>query len=136
MANCKFPGCPRHPEKNGYCVGHRIYAPGAAPKKPAGPGPDQKKKFPRIARRAKKHAASDREYVKLVREMLAENPYCELVTPECTGIAQGLHHMKGRGVHLLTRKFLKRACNACNGYVERHPAYALEKGLSVSRHTK
>jgi hypothetical protein len=27
MANCKFPNCSRHAEKNGYCVGHRIFAP-------------------------------------------------------------------------------------------------------------
>ncbi len=24
---CKFPACKRVAEKNGYCVGHRIYAP-------------------------------------------------------------------------------------------------------------
>lgn len=27
MANCNFPNCNRHAEKNGYCVGHRIFAP-------------------------------------------------------------------------------------------------------------
>lgn len=68
--------------------------------------------------------------------MLEESNLCELATPDCTGMAEGLHHMKGRGVHLLNRKYLKRACNACNGYVERHPQYALDHGLSVSRHTK
>lgn len=68
--------------------------------------------------------------------MLAESPWCELRTPECTKAADGLHHMKGRGIHLLNRKFLKRACNACNGYVERHPQYAMDHGLSVSRHKK
>lgn len=68
--------------------------------------------------------------------MLAQSQVCELNTPDCTRIAEGLHHMKGRGVHLLNRKYLKRACNACNGYVERHPQYALDNGLSVSRHKK
>lgn len=26
MANCAFPNCNRHAEKNGYCIGHRIFA--------------------------------------------------------------------------------------------------------------
>jgi len=26
MPTCAFPLCNRHAEKNGYCVGHRIYA--------------------------------------------------------------------------------------------------------------
>ena len=132
MATCAFPTCHGHAEKNGYCVRHKIYA-----TKTTDTGSKSEKKKPtRIRRRAKKHSEKDRAYVQIVREMLAQNPYCELGTPDCTGIAQGLHHMKGRGVHLLNRKFLKRACNGCNGYVERHPAYALERGLSVSRHQK
>jgi hypothetical protein len=44
--------------------------------------------------------------------------------------------MKRRGVNLLNRKYLKRSCNACNGYVEKHPLYAIENGLSVSVHKK
>lgn len=135
MATCNFPTCQRHPEKNGYCVHHQIYAPGAKSKK-SGDSGEKKKPFRRIARRSKKLASKERQYVKLVREMLAESPYCELSTPDCTGIAQGLHHMKGRGIHLMNRKYLKRACNGCNGYVERHPQYAMDRGLSVSRHKK
>lgn len=26
MSTCAFPLCQRHAEKNGYCIGHRIYA--------------------------------------------------------------------------------------------------------------
>lgn len=40
MANCAFPNCNRHAEKNGYCVGHRIYAKGAS-------GSDAKKDDPK-----------------------------------------------------------------------------------------
>jgi hypothetical protein len=68
--------------------------------------------------------------------MLSENQACELLTPVCTRIAEGLHHMKRRGVNLLNRKYLKRSCNPCNGYVEKHPLYAIENGLSVSVHKK
>lgn len=77
-----------------------------------------------------------KEYKKIVQEMLAIDIKCELHTPECTGTAQGLHHMKKRGINLLNKKYLKRACNACNGYVERHPKYAIEKGLSISKFSK
>lgn len=138
MSTCSFPLCKRHAEKNGYCIGHRIYA-ASESKKPASPSPEKplKKKIrQRVRKKSKKLATREREYKKIVAEMIHESNLCELTTPVCTGVAEGLHHMKGRGIHLLTRKFLKRACNACNGYVERHPAYALENGLSVSRHTK
>lgn len=133
MATCAFPACQRHAEKNGYCIGHRIYAPGAKPKDKAFP---EKKQPKPINKKSAKLADREKEYKQIVREMLAISNRCELATPDCTGTAQGLHHMKGRGANLLVRKFLKRACNACNGYVERHPAYALEHGLSVSRHQK
>ena len=126
MANCSFPTCQSHAEENGYCVRHYIYA--AKAKKG-----EKKKPRQRIPRKSKKLAKKGREYIKIVREMLAGNMYCELKTPDCTGVAEGLHHMKGRGIHLLNKKYLKRACNACNGYVERHPNFALENGHSVSR---
>lgn len=75
-----------------------------------------------------------KEYKKIVKEMLSENSRCELKTPVCTGIAQGLHHQKKRGMNLLNKKFLKRSCNPCNLYVEEHPDYAMEHGLSISKH--
>lgn len=68
--------------------------------------------------------------------MLAASPYCEINSPNCTRAAQGLQHMKGRGVNLLNRKFLKRACNACNTYCEEHPQWALDHGHAVSRLNK
>lgn len=66
--------------------------------------------------------------------MLAENPKCEILTAQCTGTAQGLHHKKGRGVHLLNKKFLIRACNACHRVLEDDPQFAIDNGFSVSRH--
>jgi len=123
---CKFPGCKRHPEKNGFCVGHRIYADAKI----------SSEKPKQIAPRSEKLKEFQKEYVKIVKELLKENNVCELRTPDCTGIAQGLHHMKGRGANLLNRKYLKRSCNRCNLYVELHPQYALDHGLSISKHKK
>lgn len=135
---CAFPCCNRHAEKNGYCIGHRAFA----KQKKSGDDDDQPEKQEQPERRKPINAKSEKlkaqhaEYVKIVKEMLAADPYCELRTPACTQKAQGLHHMKGRGKYLLVRKYLKRACNACNGYVENHPQYALEHGLSVSKLAK
>lgn len=111
---CKFPLC-KLPAVGEYCTNHaKIYG-----KKPPN-----------------KRAQKDREYRKIVREMLSENPFCEMRTPVCTNLAQGLHHMKKRGDNYLNKEYLKRSCNPCNLYVEEHPLYALEKGLSLRRHSK
>lgn len=132
---CKFPTCQRHAEKNGYCVGHSIYAPGATSHVSK---PVEKKSNPRppIKNKSTKLGKAEREYKKIVVRKLAENPLCEMTTPACTRIAEGLHHMKGRGANLLDEKYLLRSCNACNLYVELHPLWAIEKGLSISKHIK
>lgn len=93
------------------------------------------KKLPkRIPMKSAKMKIDDPQYKRLVKEMLAESNVCELKTPVCTKIAQGLHHTKRRGALLLVKKYLKRSCNACNGWVERFPVEALKQGLSVSVH--
>lgn len=92
-----------------------------------------KKKQP-LAKKSAGRKVDDKEYKKIVKEMLAESNWCELNTPVCTVTAQGLHHKKRRGSNYLNRKYLLRSCNACNEYVEANPKYALEKGLSVSVH--
>lgn len=45
---CKFPGCKSHPQTNGYCIGHRIYA---------GASTEAKKPYRIPAKSAKKIAA-------------------------------------------------------------------------------
>lgn len=95
---------------------------------------EEKKKAKPIAKRSVKLSAKDREYKKIVKEMLEEDNRCELKTPNCIHIATGLHHKKRRGINLLNRKYLLRSCDPCNGFVEQHPQYALDNGLSVSVH--
>lgn len=93
------------------------------------------KKLPKsVPMKSAKMKIDDPQYKKLVREMLAADDRCELLTPNCTGKAEGLHHQKRRGALLLVKKYLKRSCNACNGWVEKHPLEALKQGLSVSVH--
>jgi hypothetical protein len=124
--SCQFPGCSRHGQSNGYCIGHAQYA-GYA-------GEVREKKAPN--KKSEKQAKLDKEYKKIVKEMLAADPMCEMNTPVCTRKAEGLHHMKRRGVNTLNRKYLKRSCNACNGYVEEHPLWAIENKLSLKVHSK
>jgi hypothetical protein len=84
-----------------------------------------------IAKKSVKAAKNDKEYKKLVKLMLAENDKCEMKVPGvCTGKAQGLHHKRKRGKHTLKdKKNLLRACNACNGWVEKFPIEAEKLGL-------
>lgn len=84
------------------------------------------------------------ERVPLVREMLAEDPNCELfnrirrVDPtyrDCQRRAIGLHELKKRsaGGSITDRDNLLRCCGPCNSAVEDNPDMAWRCGL-VMRH--
>ncbi len=91
----------------------------------------------RIKNYGKKRAAQQREYRKVVKEMLEENNLCEIKEDGCTVIATGLHHQKKRSPKtMLDKQYLKRSCDNCNYWCEEHPKEAIEKGHSVSRHIK
>ncbi len=96
--------------------------------------PKEETKVKPIAKKSKKLMQAEREYKKIVKEMLAENTLCEMNTPNCTRVATGLQHTKRRGVNLLDRKHLIRSCNPCNLWVELHPKEALEMGIAISVH--
>lgn len=139
MPECAFPYCKRNAEKNGYCVGHRIYAVMAIKSShietPAKAKRQVARKKP-VNKKTKKLAKAERAYRKIVLEMLAADPYCQIRSPVCMGAADGLHHMRGRGKRLNDRDNLKPACNACNSYVESHRAWAEENGHCKSRLAK
>jgi len=97
--------------------------------------PAKEKKPYRIPARSDKRKQEQKEYVKIVKEMLATDPNCEIREEGCQVKASGLHHMKKRSpATFLDRKFLKRACDNCQTWVEIHPLEAIEKGHSVSKH--
>lgn len=98
------------------------------------PKPVVKKPSKDIPKRSEKMKDELKEYNKIKKEMLAESDRCELRSPVCTGKAQGLQHLKRRGINLLNRKFLKRACNACQLWSEQNPLESIEKGMSLSVH--
>ena len=130
---CKFPACNFHAEANGYCCRHKIYV-GAAPTRSP---PVIKKSSKPIAKESSKRKVINKTYKKLKDEMLKENPNCEIKSPVCTGKAQGLNHKQKRSPNnLIKKENLERACNACNGYCEKHPKWAEQNGHQISRFKK
>lgn len=123
--SCTFPLCKQNEYKNGLCINHhRVYGT-AEVKKASAP----------IADKSAKRKELDKEYKKLVKQMLKENNQCEVKAPGCTKKAEGLHHVQKRNAkNMLDRKNLKRCCNHCNTWIEQNPLQALEMGVSKSKH--
>lgn len=126
ISMCNFPTCNRNPEYNGYCLFHKIYSNVSV----------TKERKP-IAKQSEKRKADHKEYLKIVKAMLKENPMCEIKEFGCEWKATGLHHQKKRSpATLLDKRYLKRSCNSCNLWCELHPLEAIEKGHSISKFKK
>lgn len=96
--------------------------------------PDVKKTMKAIPKQSEKRKADQKEYVKIVKAMMLENPNCEIKEDGCQTKASGLHHMKKRSpATFLDKKFLKRACDSCNSWAELHPLEAIKRGHSISK---
>jgi hypothetical protein len=121
---CTFPLCSRKLKSKKFCFLHDKYFGDVSVKEAPKP----------IAKKSVKRKVEDKEYKKIVKEMLAENPNCEIKEEACTVKAQGLHHQKKRTPKtLLDRRYLIRACDPCNLWVELHPLEAIKKGYSISK---
>jgi hypothetical protein len=83
-----------------------------------------------IRRRSKKRAAQEREYARIAKEILSQEPICP-VTGE---IATQIHHMKGRIGDLLTdRRYMLPVSDRGHKKIELNPDWAKEMGYSLSR---
>ena len=79
---------------------------------------------------SKKRAAEYRQYWKVRKAFLEENPYCK----RCGKPSQDLHHSKGKiGKLLLDTKYFIPLCRIDHTWVELSPKEAKEQGYSVSR---
>lgn len=97
-------------------------------------GAKQKKPVKKVSEKRK---VEQKEYVKIVKEMMKVSDRCEIREEGCQGKASGLHHMKKRSpATFLDKSFLKRACDSCNAWCELHPLEAIERGHSISKHKK
>lgn len=91
----------------------------------------------KIAARSKKRIREQLKYLKIVAEKMSESNLCEIRSPVCTGVAEGLDHIQKRSpANWLKKDNLQRACNACNQYKETHPVWAKENGHSISKFKK
>lgn len=112
-----------------YCTDH-CRALGIRPEKLSkGPQPIKKK--------SENKKQIDRELKKMYPVFLAEKRFiCEIQSPDCTGTATVVHHMKGRvGEQVFIIEDWMACCSRCNGYVEEHDAWAREKGFKLNQHS-
>jgi hypothetical protein len=74
-----------------------------------------------------------------------ERPHCEIKSPLCTRYTTEVHEGLKRSAGGATVPGEKAdrqgqqfwaSCRLCNGYVEDHPAWAREKGFTISRYSK
>ncbi len=82
---------------------------------------------------SKKMAKLNREYSKLRKEFLENNPLCNAVIDNCGLTATDVHHMKGRGLYHLDIKTWLPVCRSCHMWIETHPEDAKELGFSISK---
>lgn len=84
-------------------------------------------------RYSKKRQKLNREYSKKSKAFLADRQDCEIRSPRCTGATQGVHHTRGRGIHLINECTWIPACNSCNLYVEDNHEWGVNNGFKKSR---
>lgn len=123
MPECQFPTCTRHAQSNGMCVSHKIYADAKI----------EKTVFKNLPGKSDKKKITDKEYKKIVSQYFSISNKCEIHSPVCTKIMEGLHHMKKRGEFLMDKRFLKRSCNACNSFLEANTDWGIENGFILSK---
>jgi len=90
-----------------------------------------------IAKVSDKRKVLNKEYSK-VSKPLWKDKDCKVRSPECTGKAEGMHHLQGKENKdkLLDIKKMVPACNRCNTYIESHHEWAVSQGLKLKRNTK
>jgi len=88
--------------------------------------------YQKIRFRSVKRQRQEREYARLRKWYLEENPICEV--KGCKNWATEVHHKKGRVGSLLTdATYFLAVCQPHHNYIESHPAEAKEHGYSLSR---
>lgn len=96
--------------------------------------PPAVKKPVKIRQYSKKRQKANREYAEKSRPVWKGKP-CQIKAKGCTGLSEGIHHMEGKSSIelLLDESKWMVCCNSCNQFVEKHDAWAREKGFKLSR---
>jgi len=126
---CNAEGCKRNQWGGGYCDWHQYMR---TDKKPN----TKKKKRYRINPFSEKRAKKNIEYSKESKAFIAEHPFCEIQSPVCVRVSQGIHHVKGKSTIslLMDKRFWKRSCNPCNEWIEANDKEARRLGHKKSKH--
>lgn len=99
--------------------------------------PPDVKPYKKSNKVSSKMTAVKQELKKLYTIFLAKRTRCEIKSPECTGAATCVHHVRGRGKNeILDQGTWMASCERCNGYVEQHHLWAAKNGFKQSRHKK
>ena len=88
-----------------------------------------------IRRVSLKRAKQNREYTKLRREYLAEQPACRIHMADDRGFVRAteIHHRAGRIGKLLTdRSNFMPLCSECHRWIHDHPSEARAKGYLLT----
>ena len=80
-----------------------------------------------LRRVSKKRQKEMREYNRLRRQFLDDNPNCEV----CRKRTDDVHHMAGRGINYLDVDTWLSVCRACHNKIHARPSWAREKGYLV-----
>lgn len=85
-----------------------------------------------IRKQAPKRAKQNREYLKIKKVYLAQNPKCTILGCENNSI--DVHHMAGKIEDLLTdTRYFKAVCRNCHIWIENHPNESKKLGYSLTR---
>lgn len=124
---CNFPLCKRHPQSNGYCIGHSIYA-----------STHEVKPAKAIPKRSEKEKVTIAQLKKEYKQYLSKpgNLKCKIKSPVCIKEATCVNHTNGRGINVLNQKDWEPCCPPCNDYIEAHHEWAAERGHKKQRHKK
>jgi hypothetical protein len=97
--------------------------------------PQKEKKQYHIPKVAKNRIIVDRLYNAAAKIYREKHKFCRINSPVCTKATEGVHHLKGKATTelLLNQLYWMPACNACNGYVEDHSAWAFSNGYKLSK---
>lgn len=96
--------------------------------------PEPEKPKMKISIMSVKRRAQQSLYRKIVKEMIEQDPRCEIKASGCSGLAEGLQHkVKRSSKNLLDRNNLLRSCNNCNTWIENNPLEAIAMGVSASK---
>lgn len=72
----------------------------------------------------------NREYSKLRRQFLQDNPCCA----RCGKRSEQVHHKAGRGIRTLWVEYWLAVCAPCHQWIELNDNKAIEMGYSIPRY--